>query len=55
MAIKFTAKDEPAAAKERSKVSKADAPEPKDAVGPAEESELFPAAPKPPSKKRKLR
>jgi len=55
MAIKFTAKDEAAAGKPRSSPAKAPAVEPKKAVSANAETELFPAAPKAPVKKRKSR
>jgi len=55
MAIKFTAKEEPAAAKADNRAARAATPDPKAAVAPAEEAELFPAAPKAPAKKRKAR
>lgn len=55
MAIKFTAKDDAEAGKPRSTPAKAPAVEPKNEVGPDAETELFPAAPKAPGKKRKSR
>jgi hypothetical protein len=56
MAIKFTAKDEPVAAKAGNRPAKAAAAvEDKPAAAPAEDAELFPAAPKAPTKKRKSR
>lgn len=55
MAIKFTAKDDAAADKPRSSPAKTPAVEPKNAATPDAETELFPAAPKTPGKKRKSR
>jgi hypothetical protein len=49
MAIKFTTKDQP---KPDGGAARPVVPAPKEAVIPAEESELFPAAPKSPPKKR---
>lgn len=55
MAIKFTAKDETIPAKPGKAAAKAPAADPKAETSPAEETELFPAAPKSPTKKRKSR
>ncbi len=55
MAIKFTAKDETVPAKPGKAAAKAPAADPKAETSPAEETELFPAAPKSPTKKRKSR